>query len=202
MIAQVLRFWPEYEIIKKLYDEKTYGNLLSGSMTRLGCRPKWSWDNWMTDKNRSGLVPFDLHIHDLDFMVYTFGKPAKTNAFKSTTETQDYLNTVYQYDGFFISTEASWYASPYPFKAAFRFQFEHAVAAWENGEMKIYEENGKIWSPVSGGDGLDTGNIGLPASDAYANEIRYFTDCVENGSFPDKVKPEELECVLDILNTL
>ncbi len=182
--------------------EKTYGNLLSGSMTRLGCRPKWSWDNWMTDKNRSGLVPFDLHIHDLDFMVYAFGKPAKTNAFKSTTETQDYLNTVYQYDGFFITTEASWYASPYPFKAAFRFQFEHAVIAWENGEMKIYEENGKIWSPISGGDGLDTGNIGLPASDAYANEIRYFTDCVENGSFPDKVKPEELECVLDILNTL
>ena len=74
--------------------------------------------------------------------------------------------------------------------------------AWENSEMKIYEENGKIWSPISGGDGLDTGNIGLPASDAYANEIRYFTDCVENGSFPDKVKPEELECVLDILNTL
>ena len=69
MIAQVLRFWPEYEIVKKIYDEKTYGNLLSGSMTRLGCRPKWSWDNWMTDKNRSGLVPFDLHIHDLDFMV-------------------------------------------------------------------------------------------------------------------------------------
>ena len=202
MIAQVLRFWPEYEIVKKIYDEKTYGNLLSGSMTRLGCRPKWSWDNWMTDKNRSGLVPFDLHIHDLDFMVYTFGKPQETHAFKSTTDTQDYLNTVYNYDGFFITTEASWYASPYPFKAAFRFQFEHAVIAWENGEMKIYEENGKIWSPISGGDGLDTGNIGLPASDAYANEIRYFTDCVENGSFPDKVKPEELECVLDILNTL
>ena len=68
--------------------------------------------------------------------------------------------------------------------------------------MKIYEENGKIWSPISGDDGLDTGNIGLPASDAYANEIRYFTDCVENGVFPDKVKPAELEAVLDILNTL
>ena len=147
-------------------------------------------------------MPFDLHIHDLDFMVYTFGKPQETHAFKSTTDTQDYLNTVYKYDGFFITTEASWYASPYPFKAAFRFQFEHAVAAWENGEMKIYEENGEIRSPISGGDGLDTGNIGLPASDAYANEIRYFTDCVENGSFPDRVKPDELETVLDILNTL
>ena len=39
MIAQVLRFWPEYEVVKKLYDEKTYGKLLSGSMSRLGCYP-------------------------------------------------------------------------------------------------------------------------------------------------------------------
>ena len=33
MIAQVLRFWPEYEIVKKIYDEKTYGNLLSSSIS-------------------------------------------------------------------------------------------------------------------------------------------------------------------------
>ncbi|MFQ8954087.1 MAG: hypothetical protein ACLR56_14440 [Oscillospiraceae bacterium] len=137
-------------------------------------------------------MPFD-RIHDLD-MVYAFGKPAKTNAFKSTTETQDYLNTVYQYDGFFITTEASWYASPYPFKAAFRFQFEHAVIAWENGEMKIYEENGKIWSPISGGDGLDTGNIGCPQ--ATLTPTRYATSpiALKTAAFPMS-QTEELECV-------
>ena len=29
MVAQVLRFWPEYELLKEIYDTKKYGNLLS-----------------------------------------------------------------------------------------------------------------------------------------------------------------------------
>ena len=66
MIAQVLRFWPEYEVVKSIYDSGKYGKLLSASMRRLGGIPKWSWDDWMRDEKRSGLVPFDLHIHDLD----------------------------------------------------------------------------------------------------------------------------------------
>lgn len=44
MIAQVLRFWPEYELIKELYDSGKYGKLLSGYMGRLGSYPAWSWD--------------------------------------------------------------------------------------------------------------------------------------------------------------
>lgn len=202
MIAQVLRFWPEYEIVKDIYDKKTYGKLLSGSMTRLGGYPKWSWDGWMMDETRSGLVPFDLHIHDLDFMVYSFGKPKKVTDFRAKRPEQDYINAIYEFDGFFISSEASWYASPYPFTAGFMFQFENAVVAWEKGEMRIYEKNGKIWNPISDNSGNDTGNIGLPQSDAYANEIRYFTDCVIKNKNPDKVKPDELETVIDILKSL
>ena len=80
MIAQVLRFWPEYEVVKSIYDSGKYGKLLSASMRRLGGIPKWSWDDWMRDEKRSGLVPFDLHIHDLDFIVYAFGKPEKCTA--------------------------------------------------------------------------------------------------------------------------
>ena len=71
MVAQVLRFWPEYELIKELYDTNKYGKLLSGYMSRLGTCPKWSWDNWMRDEARSGFVPYDLHIHDLDFLTLT-----------------------------------------------------------------------------------------------------------------------------------
>lgn len=201
MIAQVLRFWPEYEVLKRIYDEKTYGRLLSGSMTRLGCYPKWSWDGWMMDEKRSGLVPFDLHIHDLDFMVYAFGKPLDKTVFRSKRPEQDYINAVYSYDGFFVSTEASWYASPYPFKAQFLFQFENAVVAFEDGKMTVYERDGKIFSPI-GESVSDTGNIGLPASDAYANEINYFADCVRTGKDPEKVKPDGLETVIDILKSL
>ena len=48
----------------------------------------------------------------------------------------------------------------------------------------------------------DTGNINLPKSNAYANEIIYFADCVVNNKPVEKVKADELRCVLDILNSL
>lgn len=201
MVAQVLRFWPEYEIVKEIYDSGKYGKLLSGSMRRLGLRPKWSWNGWMMDESRSGLVPFDLHIHDLDYIVYAFGSPKKVTDFRAKRELQDYINSVYEFDGFFITTEASWYDAPYPFAADFRFQFENAVVAWEKGEMKIYESEGRVFCPVTS-EGADTGDIGLPKSDAYANEIDYFVSCVTADKLAEKVKPEELETVINILHSL
>lgn len=201
MVAQVLRFWPEYSIIKEIYNTGKYGRLLSGHMGRLGVRPKWSWDGWMMDEDRSGLVPFDLHIHDLDFIVYAFGKPKEFKDYRARSENQDYINSIYEYDGFFITTEAAWYDAPYPFAANFRFQFEKALAVFENHEMTIYEKDGKIFKPVSQ-SGEDTGDIGLPKSNAYANEINYFADCVLSGAEPDRVKPAELETVISILKAL
>lgn len=201
MVAQVLRFWPEYELLKEIYDTKRYGKLLSGTMTRLGCYPKWSWDGWMMDEKRSGLVPFDLHIHDLDFLVYAFGEPKVAHQFRSKLPDQDFISLTYDFGDFFINTEASWYATSYPFTAEFRFQFEDAVVANENGKMVIYLRDDEKIDLSQEAEG-DTGSINLPKSDAYANEINYFADCVRNNTPVNKIKPSELSCVLSILNNL
>lgn len=201
MVAHVLRFWPEYMLLKELYDTQKYGKLLSGYMSRVSQTPPWSWDNWMKDENRSGLVPFDLHIHDLDFLVYAFGKPEKVNSNRIKRSEQDCINAVYEYPEFYIETESAWYAGAYPFEARYRFQFEKAVVSFENGKCMIYEENGQITDLTEGATG-DTGDINLPKSDAYGNEIRYFTDCVLEKKFPEVVKAEELSAVLEILHNL
>lgn len=201
MVAQVLRFWPEYELLKEIYDTKKYGKLLSGTMTRLGCYPKWSWDGWMMDEKRSGLTPFDLHIHDLDFMVYAFGMPEVAYQYRSKRPEQDFISISYNFGDFSINSEASWYATCYPFTAEFRFQFEEALVANENGKMVIYLKDDKKIDLSQEAEG-DTGSINLPKSDAYANEIKYFANCVENDLPVEKVKSEELTCVLKILNNL
>ncbi len=201
MVAQVLRFWPEYELLKEIYETKKYGKLLSGTMTRLGCYPRWSWDGWMMDEKRSGLVPFDLHIHDLDFMVYAFGMPKVAHQYRSKLPDQDFISISYDYGDFQINSEASWYATSYPFTAEFRFQFEDAVIANENGKMMIYLRDDERIDLSEEAEG-DTGDINLPKSNAYANEIRYFADCVINNTPVEKVQPEELRCVLNILNNL
>ena len=196
MVAQVLRFWPEYVYLKEIYDSGRYGKLLSGRMARLGHMPGWSWDNWMKDESRSGLVPFDLHIHDLDFMVYTFGKPKQVSSFRARRPDQDVFTAVYQFDGFYVDSEATWYAAPYPFHATYRFQFEKALIVLD-GALTVYEVDGKTFTV--GADGGETGGIELPPTNAYANEIRYFADCVKAGRDADRVKEEELETVVKIL---
>ncbi len=201
MVAQVLRFWPEYELLKEIYETKKYGKLLSGTMTRLGCYPRWSWDGWMMDEKRSGLVPFDLHIHDLDFMVYAFGMPKVAHQYRSKLPDQDFISISYDFGDFQINSEASWYATSYPFTAEFRFQFEDAVVANENGKMLIHLRDDKKIDLSEEAEG-ETGDINLPKSNAYANEIRYFADCVINNTPVEKIQPEELRCVLNILNNL
>lgn len=200
MIAQVVRFWREYLVLKDAYDTGKYGKLLSGHMTRLGCTPKTSWENWMRDPERSGRVPFDLHIHDLDFMIYTFGKPEKMTRFRAGTPTQDYFEAIYQYPDFFVSGEAAWFDCDYRFQCAYRFQFEEAVLEFKDGKLTIFKQNGET-------EGLDDakaeeGDGYVPKTNAYWAEIRYFTDCVLAGKPADKVKPEELKTVLDLIAQL
>ncbi len=155
----------------------------------------------MMDEKRSGLVPFDLHIHDLDFMVYAFGMPKVAYQYRSKLPDQDFVSISYDFGDFSINSEASWYATCYPFTAEFRFQFEDALVANENGKMVIYCRDDVKIDLSQDAEG-DTGSINLPKSDAYANEINYFADCVMNDLPVEKVKPEELACVLNILNNL
>jgi len=202
MVAQVLRFWPAYEQLKQMYDSGVYGKLLSGVMSRLGCIPSWSWDGWMQDEKRSGLTPFDLHIHDLDFMVYAFGKPSDVTTHRQKRPDQDYFCATYRFDGgFFIHAEASWYAGAYPFGATFRFQFEKAVVELKDGKLTAYQHTGEKVS-LDGDDGKTTDVLGLPSTNAYANEIRYFADCVINDTAVEKVKSEELLTVLQYLHKI
>ena len=66
--------------------------------------------------------------------------------------------------------------------------------------MQIFLRDGKI--DLSEEAEGDTGDINLPKSDAYANEIKYFLDCVVNDKEVEKVKDNELLTVLKILNSL
>lgn len=199
MVAHVLRFWPEYAQIKDIADSQRYGKLLSGRMTRVSEIPRWSWDGWMTDEERSGLVPFDLHIHDLDFMVYAFGKPTSVKTVRVKRPNQDSLSAIYEYDGAFISAESAWYAPAVPFIAEFRFQFEKAVLIFDGQKLTAHEIDGTK-RDLSSDSQAGASAINLPKTNAYANEIVYFADCVANGKPVDKVKPEELKTVLELLN--
>ncbi len=199
MVAHVIRFWDEYVFLKDIIDTKKYGKLKNGHIERMGNTPKWSWDDWMADPQRSGLVPFDLHIHDLDWLIYTLGKPTSISVNRVKSGKSDYMNGLYNYDGFFITAHSAWFDNEFNFTYGYRFMFEDAVIELKSGTLTVFETSGKTYT-VGGDISSDDACINLPATDAYFNEIRYFTDCVLYNKPADIINPDELECVLNILN--
>ena len=75
MVGQVLRFFPEYRLLKELFEKKTYGELKGLVMQRLSQNVLWGYQNWFHDEKKSGSVVLDLHVHDADFIRYLLGEP-------------------------------------------------------------------------------------------------------------------------------
>lgn len=198
MVAQVTRFMAPYAYIKEVYDSKKYGKLLSGTMSRIGCCPTWSFENWMMTEEKSGLVPFDLHVHDLDFIVYAFGKPKKYTVRRSRTKDSDHINVTYDLEDSFINVEGAWYAAPkFPFAFSFVFEFEEASIVYR-GKLHVYHKDGTVTDITPGNTNADNGNIGLPATNGYEDELRYFFSCVSENKPVEKVKAKEIKTALSI----
>lgn len=205
MVAHVLRFWPEYQALKKMVDEKTFGELIDARFFRIGRAPKWSWDNWMMDKERSGLVPFDLHIHDLDFIMYLMGgnMPDKINVNRVTnmeTSTMDHVMATYVFGSKVINAEAAWFDSTYPFTAGYLVHFEDAVVEYNGKNVTVYPRNEEGYVLNMGNADAQSTGINLPDTDAYYNELRYFANKVKADEPVDCMKEAELTNVLNIID--
>lgn len=203
MTAHVIRFWPEYMYLKKVYDEGTLGQLYHADFSRIGGRPKWSWQNWMMDEKKSGLVPLDLHIHDADYIYYLLGEPKAVSGNECKDgEKVNYLSAVYEYEKAFVRAEAAWYDCSLPFSMSYRAVFEKGIVEYKNGKLTVYE-NGKEAKEIKvDNEVMENSGINISSAGGYSNEIRYFVDCVKSGKKPAVITPQESVNCLKILYKL
>ena len=73
-VGQVLRFWPEFDYIKRTLDSGELGTLKGANFKRIISAPSWGGDSY-TNLPQSGGPGIDLHIHDSDFINYILGVP-------------------------------------------------------------------------------------------------------------------------------
>ncbi len=187
-VGQVIRFWDEYVWLKDLIDSKNYGEVQNAAFRRMSPRPD-GWEHWFLDSDKSGGAALDLHIHDVDYMLYVFGEPKSfSTVLAHGGERNSYVATVADYFGKSVLTEGSWdFPADYPFEMMFRVKFEKAVAEYTHEGLRLYTDNGmqnvvlkkEFTAQVEG-----AGNI----SDlgGYYNELKYFTDCLKAGTNPEK----------------
>lgn len=193
MVAQVIRFWPEYERLKETYESKRLGKMLSISLARLSACPTWSWNNWMLDPTKSGSALIDLHIHDTDYLLYLLGRPSFLFSQGSKTDIgYGHIFTTFVFSqGTVASVEGGWdiKANNFPFVMAFRAIFEEGVVEFSSDRDKtlsIYQRGREIEYPSVGEELPASGDAGGNISQlgAYFSEIKYFVDCVENDQLP------------------
>ncbi len=196
MVAQCIRFWPEYIFLKEITEEKKFGKILHASFRRLSPLPTWSWNKWLLSPERSGSVLFDLHIHDVDYLLYLLGKPQEI--FSQGVKEEfgwSHIFSIFIYrDGRRIFLEGGWgYDSSFPFHHTYLVKMEKATIEMNprykepiviyQGEKKEIPEIKKAESKVDTGGNIE--DLG-----GYYNEIEYFVKCVKENHFPEVVTPE------------
>jgi predicted dehydrogenase len=186
MIAQCIRFWPEYMYLRQAVREGTYGKLLSLNMYRIGGRPVRSWENWFLDPARSGGPIRDLHIHDVDYVHSLLGIPDRVGAVgrrSEATGSYDIVHAAYGYDdGPQVHLHAGWSMAQIPFQAGYDAWFERGFLRYD----------GRSDPPLTLFDDLIQVNgrpVEYERGNAYYNEIAYFMDCVATGTHPAECPP-------------
>lgn len=203
MTAQVVRFMRPYAALREMMQDRRYGEVMRAEFRRLSGTPVWSWENWMIDEKKSGGVPFDLSIHDIDFIVSVFGMPDAVRKHRATCSEDGYTDAytvTMQYGPAQITAEAGWYNCAMPFKADFRVICEKAVILYD-GELTVYprgHESEPVKIDLSVSQHTEVRGINLTSDDGYYEELCYFKDCALSGKTPDFVPENEVLAVLKL----
>jgi len=153
MPAMCMRWWPGWrwlkqEIAASRRGEGEFGRVLSATFHRQGSAP--SWAEFYGDEARSGGALFDLHIHDVDFILWCFGTPRAVSAAGSMRQ----ITSTYLFDDgpAHVVAEGSWSLTP---PAGFRMQyqvcFEHAVVEFELGReypVRLHRRDSSVWIAI------------------------------------------------------
>jgi predicted dehydrogenase len=192
MVAQVLRFWPEYVYTVEAVQRRTFGRILAVDCARLSPPP--GWNSWMLRPEMGGGAVIDLQIHDMDFVLQLLGKPSAIQA--SGRKYRGTFNAIHNQwiypSGIPVTTEASFIMpETYPFRMYFSIELEKAVLEMDfwrpKGErLKVFPVRGKVQCPVRGDH------------DAYGVEIEYFANCLRKSAPFKRVPLQESITALDI----
>lgn len=203
-VAQVVQFMKQTEILREIVKNETFGKPLDAVFQRLSAKPNWGSDSWMFDKNKAGLIPYDLHIHDLDLIVSLFGKPSKIDTFETQglLDFPEHYRFIYSYDNLNVVGEAAWLNAQIPFTAQWKIYFEKAYLVNDGNSLIAYRDKGEpIIYDVTEKNKIETG-LNVPPTEMYLNQLQHFIDCIEKGIDSNIINDKQVIDTLSILEEI
>lgn len=194
MAAQVLRFFPVYQVLRATLESGRLGPVRAAAFRRRCAAPVWS--AWLGDANKSGGGVFDLLIHDVDMALHLFGMPEAVTAtgFEDLPRGIDILEAHLLYpDRLTVTISGGWHHPK-----AFPFSMGYTVVS-EGGTVE-YSSAG-VNPTVYTADGREE-LLPMTDADGYAAEIAYFVDCCRRQVPPSLCPPEDSAKAVKLMNFL
>lgn len=177
MVGHVLRYFPQYQRAKALYDDGGIGNPGVARARRLSPFPDWGSDDWYADRDRSGGVFVDLAIHDLDYLRWLWGDVARVFARRNRGPSREHGSVTLRFENGAVGyVEASW-AQPEGRELTSELELagDDGLIEFSTDDDQPYRkfdnERVTVESPV--------------AKDGYRRELEHFVDCLETDRNPD-----------------
>jgi len=187
MVGQVLRFFPEFRLIKEMQDSGQYGRLMGLNLRRIISKPTWAADNWFADPQKSGGPIVDLHIHDADFVLFLFGLPQQvftTGWIDRNRNTPEYFVTQYLFADKEVTVTSVGGDAAMP-----KWVFEHGYDAFfERATVEFNSRWGK--PPLLFTEDGKQKEVKLKPVDAFVAELQYAVDCVRKNEAPTLISGE------------
>ncbi len=125
MVGHVVRYWQDYRKARELVQAGTLGGIQVFTARRMVSllRAVQGEAGWRHQIQRCGGAVIDLQIHDLDFILWTFGPPAcvTSRGVKSHTGAFDHVFTLLEYrNGLTVLVESSFMLQGNPVVMDFR----------------------------------------------------------------------------------
>jgi predicted dehydrogenase len=183
-VGQCLRFWPAYVETKKIIESGKYGSVKYAEFARFSSPPTWGWDGWLLDAARSGSAALDLHVHDVDMLLFLFGAPksVKSSGAFEPDGGISHIASVYTYPGFAAASTGGWDCSDsFGFNMRAFFVLEGATI-----ELDFAKSPAVSLCPKGGARQA----VELAEGDGYLHELRDFVAGIERGSLSGTVTGE------------
>lgn len=202
MIAQVLRFWPEYVAIGEAWRSGELGEEVMASAVRLSQLPAWA--DWYKDPELSGGGALDIHSHDIDILVHLFGRVREVHAvgWKNPRGAWNHVvsNLVFENGTRAVAEGSIEITAGYPFTMGLRLvgtkaTLDFHLQAGANLDEMV-DNPTTLWKYQAG---AEPAPVPVSGEDAYQLEIEYFLERLQRGEPTDVVPVTDSLHVLDVL---
>lgn len=181
MVAQVLRFWPQYVAIKQMVDQRKLGSVNAVRAYRLTSYRASS--DWFRDPAKSGGCLLDVQVHDVDYVYWLLGWPreVQTVGLQSERGSWDHVSTTLRYDNVIATIEASFLMpDSWPFSCYVRVGGARAAAEYNfrvsgNIERRDQATDELTLYPA----GASPSQVAVGPEDMYVAQLGHFVDCVK-----------------------